>query len=81
MERLCRLNPPLRLTDGGIVCARSTDDHYPKIVWVQRSGEGPEETRALLAVEIGQNRFDRRRRRVCDRLMEMSLHVSAETHN
>src|SRR6266850_2739052 len=43
----------------GIVCARSTDDYYPKdSFFVQRSGEGPEETRALLAVEIGQDRFD-----------------------
>src|SRR5438132_4704412 len=43
----------------GIVCARSTDDYYAEDSFcVQRSGEGSEETRALLAVEIGQNRLD-----------------------
>lgn len=43
---------------GSIVRATSTDDYYPKdSFYVQRSGEGSEETRALLAVEIGQDRF------------------------
>lgn len=43
----------------GIVRTTSTDDYYPKdSFYVQRSGEGSEETRALLAVEIGQDRFD-----------------------
>src|ERR1700704_6592081 len=42
-----------------IVRNTSTDGHYPKDRFcVHRSGEGSEETRTLLAIEIGQDRFD-----------------------
>ena len=42
-----------------IVCGTFTEDHYPKGGFcVHHSGEGLEEARALLAVEIGQDRFD-----------------------
>ena len=49
----------LAYTMNPIVSDRSTGDYYPNDSFcVHRSGEGSEDARTLLAVEIGQDRFD-----------------------